>query len=248
MPTVLPRHLAVVAVVLAAHAGLLWLMNAGLESRPAPAPVAASDLVMAVQWLGPAAQPVPSPAPPSATVASATRAPARSATPPPQPAVNRPLAPAPTLPAAVAMATAPSSVASSDSREAPAPDAGETTGAASGAATQAADGASSPASASATPPASQIEWPSAAASYLNNPPPAYPPLSRRLGEQGKVVVRARIEVDGTASQAEIRTSSGYSRLDQTAIDTVLRWRYVPGTRNGMPEAMWFHIPIHFVLE
>jgi len=29
---------------------------------------------------------------------------------------------------------------------------------------------------------------------------------------------------------------------------VQRWRYVPGKRNGVAEAMWFNIPINFVLE
>jgi len=98
------------------------------------------------------------------------------------------------------------------------------------------------------PPPPRIEQPSASAAYLNNPPPPYPALSRRLGEEGKVVLRVRIEPDGTASAAEIRTSSGYERLDQTALQTVLRWKYVPGTRDGVPEAMWFLIPMQFVLE
>ncbi|TNF59280.1 MAG: energy transducer TonB, partial [Burkholderiales bacterium] len=71
---------------------------------------------------------------------------------------------------------------------------------------------------------------------------------RRLGEQGRVVVRALIGVDGTATRAEIRSSSGHDRLDQAALQTVLRWRYVPGQRSGRPEAMWFDIPISFVLE
>ncbi|MEK9804483.1 MAG: energy transducer TonB, partial [Curvibacter sp.] len=84
--------------------------------------------------------------------------------------------------------------------------------------------------------------------YLNNPRPAYPALSRRLGEQGKVVVRVLIGVDGTAQQAEIRTSSGYDRLDQAALATVRSWRYMPGKRNGVAEAMWFNVPINFVLE
>ena len=94
----------------------------------------------------------------------------------------------------------------------------------------------------------KIELPSSSADYLNNPPPAYPPLSKRLGEQGKVVVRAFIEANGTATKAEIRTSSGYERLDKTALQTVLRWRYVPGKRAGVVEAMWFNVPINFVLE
>jgi protein TonB len=93
-----------------------------------------------------------------------------------------------------------------------------------------------------------VELPSSSADYLSNPPPPYPPLSKRLGEQGQVVVRARIEANGTASQAEIRTSSGFDRLDQAALQTVKRWRYVPGKRAGVPEPMWFNIPIRFVLE
>jgi len=101
----------------------------------------------------------------------------------------------------------------------------------------------------ATPAASsRLELPSSDAAYLNNPKPAYPVLSKRLGEQGKVVVRVLIGVDGTAQQAEIRTSSGYDRLDQAALTTVLKWRYVPGKRGGVPEAMWFNVPINFVLE
>jgi len=101
----------------------------------------------------------------------------------------------------------------------------------------------------ATPTApSRVELPSSDAAYLNNPKPSYPVLSKRLGEQGKVVVRVLIGVDGTAQQAEIRTSSGYDRLDQAALTTVLKWRYVPGKRGGVPEAMWFNVPINFVLE
>jgi protein TonB len=105
--------------------------------------------------------------------------------------------------------------------------------------------AASPAAPAAAP---RIELPSSNAAYLNNPKPAYPALSRRLGEQGKVVVRVLIGVDGKAQQAEIRSSSGYDRLDQAALATVRSWRYVPGTRNGIPEAMWFNVPINFVLE
>ncbi|TSE18221.1 hypothetical protein Taqua_02559 [Tepidimonas aquatica] len=113
----------------------------------------------------------------------------------------------------------------------------------------AAEAASNTASAAAAPPAAaRIELPSASAAYLNNPPPPYPALSRRLGEQGRVVLRVRIEPDGTASAAEIRTSSGYERLDQAALQAVLRWRYVPGKRNGVPEAMWFLVPVQFVLQ
>ena len=93
-----------------------------------------------------------------------------------------------------------------------------------------------------------FKLPDSNADYLNNRPPPYPALSKRLGEQGKVVVRVFIDTDGNATQAEIRTSSGYDRLDQTALKTAQAWKYVPGKVNGEPKAMWFNVPINFVLE
>lgn len=111
---------------------------------------------------------------------------------------------------------------------------------------------SSPASSGAqtTRPATPapVSLPSTDADYLNNPAPPYPRASRRMGEQGTVVLRVFINTEGRAEQAEIRTSSGYTRLDEAALETVKRWRYVPGKRAGVPEPMWFNVPIRFVLD
>jgi protein TonB len=93
-----------------------------------------------------------------------------------------------------------------------------------------------------------VVQPSADADYLNNPAPPYPRQSRRMGEEGTVIVRVLISVQGSAEKAELRTSSGYDRLDQAALETVQRWRYVPGKRNGEAVTMWFNVPIRFVLE
>ena len=94
-----------------------------------------------------------------------------------------------------------------------------------------------------------IVQPSTSAAHLNNPAPTYPAMSKRLGERGRVVVRVLIGPDGRAQDARIQRSSGFDRLDQVALETARdRWRYVPGTRNGVPEAMWFNVPLNFVLE
>ena len=90
--------------------------------------------------------------------------------------------------------------------------------------------------------------PSSEAHGLNNPKPAYPRMSRRLNEQGQVVIRVFVTADGSPQQGEIKTSSGFDRLDQEALRTVMRWRFVPGQRFGTPEAMWFNVPVNFVLE
>ncbi len=93
-----------------------------------------------------------------------------------------------------------------------------------------------------------VQLPSSDANYLQNPKPPYPPLSKRLNEQGKTTIRVLIGVDGLPQRAEIAKSSGFDRLDQAAMATVMRWRYVPGKRGGVPEAMWFNVPINWVLE
>jgi protein TonB len=97
-------------------------------------------------------------------------------------------------------------------------------------------------------PAPALQPPSSDADYLNNPKPSYPAMSRRLGEQGKVVVRTLIGTDGVAQKAEVLRSSGFERLDRAALETALKWRYVPGKRGGVAEAMWFNVPLHFVLD
>jgi protein TonB len=102
------------------------------------------------------------------------------------------------------------------------------------------------------PPAQKQEEvvpPSANAAYLHNPPPDYPPMSRLRHESGTVVVRVLIGADGRAQAARIEKTSGYVRLDDSALTTARdRWRYRPGTRGGMPEAMWYDVPIQFILE
>jgi protein TonB len=100
----------------------------------------------------------------------------------------------------------------------------------------------------APPAAARVQLPSSDADYLQNPKPAYPSMSKRLGEQGQVVVRVLIDAYGKAQTADINQSSGFDRLDQAALNTVLRWRYVPGKHAGVAQTMWFNVPINFVLE
>jgi protein TonB len=93
-----------------------------------------------------------------------------------------------------------------------------------------------------------VELPSSVADYLNNPPPPYPALSKRLREEGKVVVRVLIGIDGLPKEAKVVQSSGYERLDNAAYNAVMGWRYVPGKRGGVPAAMHFDVPLIFELK
>lgn len=86
------------------------------------------------------------------------------------------------------------------------------------------------------------------AAYLSNPAPVYPPLSRRLGEEGKVVLRVHVEPDGQPSHVELRTSSGFARLDEAALGAVRRWRFVPARRGDEAVAAWVLVPLNFTLN
>lgn len=227
-----PRLILVVATVVCAHGLALWALQAGLQ-RPTTQ-ITEPVVMMATLVAQPEPEVAPLPTPPSPPdpkpraipkqVVQARQKPV--ATPVPV------LLPTPMVEVAPAHEMAVSEPAASPSVEP--------------VVLQAAPAA--PPAPPAPPAPAKVELPSSNASYLNNAPPRYPSLSKRLGEQGQVVIRALIETNGTASQASIKKSSGYDRLDQTALQTVQTWRYVPGKRAGLPAPMWFNIPVNFVLE
>jgi len=86
------------------------------------------------------------------------------------------------------------------------------------------------------------------AAYLDNPPPQYPTLSRRQREEGRVLLHVHVNAAGRADEVEVRSSSGYSRLDDTARETVRRWKFVPAKRGSEAVDGWVLIPISFKLE
>lgn len=102
-----------------------------------------------------------------------------------------------------------------------------------------------PAPAPTAPPLSQARFD---ADYLRNPSPPYPPLARRMGEEGKVVLRVSVTPQGTADEIEIRTSSGSTRLDESALKTVRNWRFIPAKRGDVAVQSFVLVPIIFKLE
>jgi protein TonB len=86
------------------------------------------------------------------------------------------------------------------------------------------------------------------AAYLNNPAPAYPLESRQMGEEGRVVLRVFVNERGLPQEVQVRTSSGFSRLDSTAQDTVRRWKFVPARRGDTAVGAWVLVPMTFNLR
>ena len=87
-----------------------------------------------------------------------------------------------------------------------------------------------------------------AVEYVREPVPRYPPQSRRLREQGLVVLRVVIDERGAASSIEIETSSGHARLDDAAREAVLRAAFRPYVEDGEPRRALVLIPIEFSLS
>ncbi|WP_284699991.1 energy transducer TonB [Chitinolyticbacter albus] len=110
-----------------------------------------------------------------------------------------------------------------------------------------------PAPAAAVPaPAPATEVPLTApvfnAAYLNNPKPSYPRQSQLLREEGTVLVKVRVSEAGLPLSTELVKSSGYSRLDNAALDVVKRWRFKPAMRGKEAVEDVVNVPVRFQLD
>jgi periplasmic protein TonB len=86
------------------------------------------------------------------------------------------------------------------------------------------------------------------ADYLHNPKPVYPSLSRRMGEEGKVVLRVHVSAQGISLQVDIKQSSGYPRLDEAGRAAVEKWHFVPARQGSDTVEATVLVPLHFTLD
>lgn len=84
--------------------------------------------------------------------------------------------------------------------------------------------------------------------HLSNPKPQYPSASKRLQEAGKVLLRVHVDASGTPTHIELRNSSGFTRLDNAAINAVRQWRFIPAKRGDIAIADWVLVPLNFELN
>ncbi len=105
--------------------------------------------------------------------------------------------------------------------------------------------ASTSSAATASPSISAVRFDAA---YLQNPKPNYPALSRRLGEEGKVLLKVRVGSDGRALVVDLEKSSNFERLDNAARQVVQSWRFVPARRGEESIEASVIVPIVFRLD
>lgn len=84
--------------------------------------------------------------------------------------------------------------------------------------------------------------------FVRAPDPAYPMLSRRLGEQGKVMVRVLVDEKGHALDVSVQQSSGKPRLDEAAKKAVLEALFKPYREDGKAEQVYVVVPVVFRMQ
>ncbi len=81
--------------------------------------------------------------------------------------------------------------------------------------------------------------------------PRYPEIARRMGLEGRVMVKALVGEDGRVIAAEVVTGQprGVEEiLGPAAVEAVLRFRFSPGMQRDRPVRVWVVVPVVFQLQ
>jgi len=72
--------------------------------------------------------------------------------------------------------------------------------------------------------------------------------SRRLHEEGVVVLSILLAADGHVQDIAVSSSSGFPRLDRAALEAVRDWRWSPTVRDGTPVMVRGLLRVPFIRE
>lgn len=201
------------ALVLAAHALLFYLIYSGMLTRMVDKTIQQAVLVSFV------AEPQPKSPPPAAP----KTVPVVKMQPPVLPSVPVPVIQVAVQPNVISVTQAPAPV-----EKAPAP-------------------APAVVSAPAAPVTAAPKTITSGVEYIQAPQPVYPPMSKRMGEQGKVVLRVLVNVSGKPDQVQIQTSSGSARLDEAGRQAAMRALFKPHVEDGRAVSVYVIVPLNFQL-
>jgi periplasmic protein TonB len=78
--------------------------------------------------------------------------------------------------------------------------------------------------------------------------PVYPVSEIRQLHEGTVWLSVEVLPSGRVGQVRVEQSSGYVKLDESAVREARKWRMKPGMHDGVATAMWKRVPITFRLK
>lgn len=94
-----------------------------------------------------------------------------------------------------------------------------------------------------------MERPAIDASYLIPPKLSYPPLARRRGQEGRVILTIIVDPEGKVRHAKVDKSSGHAILDEAAITAVQAARFNPAKNlAGAAIPSSYKLPFNFKLS
>jgi TonB family protein len=88
---------------------------------------------------------------------------------------------------------------------------------------------------------------SVAPAFLHKEMPVYPMMARKLGREGRVVLKLTIDEKGNLSDVEVIDKAGYG-FTEAAVEAVKRSTFLPAKKDGKPIASQALLPIRFRLE
>jgi protein TonB len=231
-----PRLFPLGAIILL-HVAALYALLIGMQ-KPEMQPTVPREIIAMLITPQPAPTPVQQPAPPTPQPPpKVVEKPLPKVVEKPAPVVKKPSPPKP--------APRPEATEKSISTPAPPPPV-----AASPAAPEPQAAAAQPAAPPA-PPAPAVPAPPKTVSgveYIQPPQPDYPPLAKRMGEEGKVMLRVLVSDRGRPEKVDVQKSSGFARLDEAARQAAMRAMFKPHLEDGKPVAVYALIPINFSIQ
>lgn len=230
-----PRNMLVLLTlfVLLVHVWLFtWLMRRPEEKLTEAVPLVMEVSMIAMSAPKPAAAP-PKPAPPP---------PPEKKPPPPKKVKPKPVVKKPAPVVQKAPDFAPQEEV--EPVPAPVPQAAPTTQTSSSASTT----ASTTSQATSANTAETFTEANFRANYAHNPKPDYPTIAKSRGWQGKVLLRVKVSAQGLSDDVTVEQSSGHEILDESAVEAVRKWRFIPAKRGETPVASSVIVPIVFTLR
>jgi len=98
------------------------------------------------------------------------------------------------------------------------------------------------------PPPPVIVAPGIDTRYAGLLQPTYPAAERRAGREGRVVARVLVGTDGRVKAIEKVLAASDAFWQATEDQARRRWRFTPGTRDGVPVEAWRTMTLTFRLE
>ena len=83
--------------------------------------------------------------------------------------------------------------------------------------------------------------------FIHQEIPVYPLLARRLGKEGKVMLKLLIDANGKLHNIEVVEPAGFG-FTEAAIEAVKKSTYAPGYRNGEKVSTRALLPVRFQLQ